>query len=143
MSDHLHRLSIFNLCHPKKSWLRLINKHCSLFVNSKTRDFTISSLNQVMPIISPHSSLLTGAFIIRLFTGTCRFCLLFAISFHCLFILIEGLEIREIPWRKYVQEVEIHLLYPTAPQVCFQKIILELTFTYSTVCYQESQTHGD
>ena len=31
-----------------------------MFINSDTRDFTISSLNQVMPIISPYLSLLTS-----------------------------------------------------------------------------------
>ena len=49
-----------------------------------------------MPIISPIKVCSS------LFVVTYRFCLLFAISFHCLFILNEGFEIREIPWRKYV-----------------------------------------
>ena len=38
----------------------LISKTLLFVYNSETRDFTVSSLNQIMPIISPNSSFLTS-----------------------------------------------------------------------------------
>ena len=61
--------------------------------------------------------------ILWLFECTYRFSLLFAISFHCLFILNDSFEIREIRWCIYVVILQKgrSIWYQTARHVCFFK----------------------